>query len=176
MKYLRYLIFFFLVLGFLFFVMGFIKPTVKYGHEITVNKALQDAWAIQQDETKMKDWLKGFQSIELISGQKGKVGSKYKVVIKPEPDQPDFIMTETVVSVKEYDHMTLSLDSEMMVFDQTTSFTENDGKTTIKTESVVKGKGIMMRSMFALMDLFGGSFKKQEVENIENLKKVIESS
>jgi len=34
----------------------------------------------------------------------------------------------------------------------------------------------MMRSMFAMMDLLSSSFEKQEIENIENLKEVINSN
>ena len=111
----------------------------------------------------------------MISGEAGTAGSKYKVVVQPE-GQPDFEMTETIVSVQEFEQMSLNFDSDMMLFDQTTSFAEADGKTIIKTESTVEGKGMMMRSMFALMEMFTGSFKKQEVENIEALKKVIEEN
>ena len=64
----------------------------------------------------------------------------------------------------------------MMGFEQTTTFSEADGKTTIKTDSKVSGKGMMMRSTFALMEILGGSFQAQEVKNIEALKKVIEQN
>ena len=33
-----------------------------------------------------------------------------------------------------------------------------------------------MRSMFAVMDLLSGSFQKQEAENFENLKKLIDEN
>ncbi len=175
MKFLKYL--FFLIIGLVlaFIAVGFIHPTINYGHEITVNKSAKEAWAVQQDESKFGQWLEGFKSIDLISGEAGTVGSKYKVIVQPE-GQPDFEMIETVLSVKEFDHMRMELDSDMMLFDQTTSFAEADGKTTIKTASTVNAKGMMMRSMFALMEIFGGSFKKQEVKNIEALKKVIEEN
>ena len=35
---------------------------------------------------------------------------------------------------------------------------------------------MMMRSMFALMETFGGAFQAQEVKNIEALKKVVEEN
>ena len=176
MKILKYLLY--LIGGFLFFFLaiGFIKPSVNYGHEITVNKSLKEAWAVQQDESKLGEWLTGFKSIDLISGEAGEVGSKYKVVVNPEEGQPDFEMTETVISKSEFDHMALSFDSEMMLFDQTIYFSETDGKTTIKTDSKVSGKGMMMRSLFALMEMFSGSFQAQEVKNVEALKKVIEEN
>ncbi len=176
MKFLKYLFFFVVGLYLVILAIGFIKPTVEYGHEITVNKSIEEAWAVQQDVTKLDQWLQGFKSIDLISGESGKVGSKYKVIVSPGEGQPDFEMTETLVSLKEFDNISLAFDSEMMLFDQTTTFREKDGKTIIKTDSKVKGNGMMMRSMFALMEMFTGSFQAQEEKNIEALKKVIEEN
>ena len=110
-----------------------------------------------------------------MSGELGEVGSKYKVTVKPSPEEPDFVMTETIISKKENDHMTLNMDSDFMVFDQTSSFSERNGKTVITTDSKVVGKGMAMRSIFAIMGM-AGMFKSQEVENIEALKRVIESN
>ena len=176
MKFLKYLLYLIGGLLFIFLAIGFIKPSVNYGHEITVNKSLKEAWAVQQDESKLGEWLTGFKSIDLISGEAGEVGSKYKVVVNPEEGQPDFEMIETVISKSEFDHMSLSFDSEMMLFEQTTSFTETNGKTIIKSDSKVSGKGMMMRSLFALMEMFSGSFQTQEVKNVEALKKVIDEN
>jgi len=67
----------------------------------------------------------------------------------------------------------LHFDSDIMIFDQKTIFTERNGKTKIKTESKVGGKGMMMKSMFAIMEMLGGSFQAQEEKNLEALKKVI---
>ena len=176
MKILKYILFTIVGLAIIFFAIGLIKPSVNYGHEITVNKSLNEAWAVSQDESKANQWIAGLKSIELISGEKGTVGSKYKVVVNPGEGQEDFEMIETVVSIKEYDHIEMNFDSEMMDFAQTISFKEADGKTTIKTDSKVMAKGIMMRSMFALMETFGGVFQAQEEKNIEALKKVIEEN
>ncbi len=173
MKVLKYFIFAILVFFLLFFLIGLIKPAVNYGHEITVNKSIEEAWSVTQDESKYPQWLKGFKSMELISGERYKEGSKYKVIVNPGEGQEDFEMTETLVALKEFDHVEMHFDSDMMGFEQIISFKENDGKTTVKTDSKVLGKGIVMRSMFALMEMFTGSFTKQETENMENLKTVI---
>jgi hypothetical protein len=176
MKFLKYTLYFILGLVLVFFALGFLKPSVSYGHEITVSKSIKEAWAVQQDETKFGQWLAGFKSIELISGKQGEVGSTYKVVVKPSEEEPDFEMIETLVAKKDFEQVQLSFDSDMMLFEQTTSFSEVDGETIIKTHSKVSGKGMLMRSMFALMELVGGSFQAQEVKNIETLKGVIEEN
>lgn len=173
MKILKYLLFLLIALIVLFFAAGLIKPNIKYGHQITVDKPIAEAWAVHKDDSKFNQWLEGFKSIEIVSGEPEAVGSKYKVIVEPGEGQPDFEMIETIISFKENDHIELQFDSDMMRFDQITSFSQKDGKTVIKTDSKVTGNGMIMRSMFALMDLFTGSFQSQEMKNIEALKKVI---
>ena len=85
-------------------------------------------------------------------------------------------MIETLESIKENEHVKMHFDSDVMDFKQTISFSENNGETTIKSESQVMGKNIMMKSMFALMEMMGSAFQKQEEININGLKKVIESN
>ena len=173
MKILKYVLYVAIGLAIFFVAIGMMKPSVSYGHKIHTNKSVQEAWGVTQDISKYGQWLDGFKSIDLISGEQGTVGSKYKVIVNPEEGQPDFELIETVISIKEFDHVKLHFDSDMMDFDQTISLSETDGKASVKTESTVRGKGIMMRSMFAVMEMFGGAFQKQEESNIDNLKKVI---
>jgi len=175
MKILKYILFVILALVIIFFIIGLTKPAVNYGHDITVNKPIKEAWGVTQDESKYTQWLEGFKSIELISGEENNVGSKYKVIVKPE-GQPEFEMIETLVSLEELDHVTLYFDSEFMDFEQTISFKEANGMTTVKTDSKVIGKNIISRSMFAIIEMFTGSFTKQETKNIDALKRVIEEN
>ncbi len=176
MKILKYILYAIIGLSIIFFAIGLMKPSVSYGHEITVNKSLKEAWAVSQDQSKLGQWLDGFKSIELISGEKGKVGSKYKVIVSPGDGQPDFEMIETVISVKEFDHVKLKFDSDFMDFEQVISFQEKDGMTAVKTDSEVVGNNLMSRSMFAIMEMTIGAFSGQEELNIEELKKVIQDN
>ncbi|MEO1513429.1 MAG: SRPBCC family protein [Bacteroidota bacterium] len=176
MKTLQYALYTVAAIVGLFFLAGLLKSSVSYGHEVTVNKSIEEAWAVSQDESKYSQWLEGFQSIELISGEKGAVGSKYKIVVDPGDGQDLFEMVETVVSVKEFDHVSMEFDSEMMDFEQTMSFTKEGEQTRIKTESKVIGKSLGTRSMFAIMEMVLGAFTAQEAKNIEALKTLIENN
>jgi len=176
MKIIKYLLYLIGGLLVIFFAFGLLNPSVNYGHEIQVNKSAKEAWAVSKDESKYAQWLEGFKSIELLSGEQDAIGSKYKVVVQPAPDQPEFEMTQTIADFKEFEYATLHFDSDMMDFEQTISFNEADGKTTIKSDSNVKGKGIMMRSMFAMMETLGGTFTAQEAKNFENLKKLVDEN
>jgi hypothetical protein len=176
MKFLKYLLYILLGLIIIFFATGFIVPKVNYGHKISVNKSVKEAWAVTQDESKYDQWLEGFKSMELISGEYGAVGSKYKIIVNPGEGQEDFEMIETVVSIKEFEEIYSQYDSDMMDFEQTMLFDEADGISTVETKSTVMAKSAMMRSMFALMEILGGAFQSQEEKNIEALKKLIEEN
>jgi len=175
MKILKYILFFILALVVIFFAFGIFKPTVTFGHEITVDKPAKETWAIAQDVSKFDQWIEGFKSMELISGEQGKPGSKYKVIVSPGEGQEDMEMIETFKSVKEYELIEMSFENEAMNMDYSVSHSESNGKTTIKTHAKSKGKNIFFRSMFAIMDMFG-MFNAQEKKNVEALKKVIEEN
>lgn len=176
MKILKYLLFVIVGLIVLFFAIGLLKTSVNYGHEITTTKSVQEAWAVTQDASKYAQWLEGFKSIELISGEQNEIGSKYKVVVQPGEGQPEFEMTQTLVAFKEFEHATLHFDSEMMDFEQTISFAEAEGGSTVTSDSKVMGKSLPMRSMFAIMEMLGGAFTTQEAKNFENLKVLIDEN
>ncbi len=157
-------------------LLGFIKPELNYGHTITADKPLKEAWGVAQDETKLIEWIDGFVSGELIEGEKNKAGAKYKIRVKPSPEEDEFEMTETIVSIREFEHVDLHFETEFGQFDQKMSFIDQDDKTQISTECVVKSDNYFMRTMFAAMELFTGSFQSQEEKNIDQLKKVIEEN
>ncbi len=157
-------------------MVGLFKSEVNYGHTIEVNKPLKEAWAVSQDDSKFDQWLKGFKSIELLSGQKNVAGSTYKVIVNPGNGQPDFEMIETLESIKEFEKVRLLFDSDVMDFDQTILFSETNSGSKIQTVSIVKGKNPITKSVFALMEMFTNTFQKQETENIENLKTLIENN
>lgn len=176
MKILRYALLAFVAIVLLFFAVGLFKPSIQYGHEITVEKPVKEVWAIVQDESKYDQWLEGYQSMQLIEGRQNEVGSKYKVIVDPGEGQPEFEMIQTLMATQEFEKVHLHYDSDFMDMDQHYTFTESEGKSTFRTQATVRPKGMMMRSMFALMEIFAGSFTAQETKNIEALKKVIQEN
>lgn len=174
MKIIKYILLAIIFLVILFFAMGLMNPSIKYGAKITVDKPLEETWEFTQDETHYHKWLEGYQSMELIEGEHNQVGSRYKVIVQPAPDQPEFEMIETIKAIKENDFVTLHFDSDMMDFEQTIYHSFSNGKTTVRSDSEVIGKNLVMRSMFALMETLGGSFTTQEQKNFDALKIALE--
>ncbi|NRB51678.1 MAG: SRPBCC family protein [Saprospiraceae bacterium] len=176
MKILRYALLAVVAIVLLFFAVGLFNPSIQYGHEITVEKPVEEVWAIVQDESKYDQWLEGYQGMELIEGRQNEVGSKYKVVVDPGEGQAEFEMIQTLKALEEFNQVHLHYDSDFMDMDQHYTFSESNGQTTFSTQADVRPKGMMMRSMFALMEMLSGSFTAQETKNIEALKKVIEAN
>jgi len=175
MKFLRTFLIVIASLALVFASYGYFKKSVNYGAEISVNKPISEVWDLHKDHTKFDQWLEGFKSIEHLTGEKDAIGSTYKVIVNPGEGQDDFEMIETVVGFKENEYVDLHFDSDMMVFEQKTSFKESGGQTIVTTESKASGKGIAMRAMFGAMEMFAGSFAKQEQKNLDALKKMIEA-
>ena len=176
MRILKYLLFAILAITVLFFGMGILKPTIKYGHEITVDKPIQEAWAIAKDESKYDQWLKGYKGMELIEGEQDAPGSKYKVTVEPGDGQPEFEMIQTIIDIKDFEKVELNYDNDFMIVDQIMNYSESNGKTTITSQASVAPKGMVYKSMFAMMEILFGAFTAQEQENMEKLKILIEKN
>ena len=77
MKYIISIIF---LLVLIFFGMGIYTTSVIYECKITVDKPVKEAWAVLQDESKVSEWILGYQRTEHISGTprtKGAVSNVY---------------------------------------------------------------------------------------------------
>jgi len=169
MKYLKYLFGIIALLILFFIAKGFITPSISYESEITVEKSIQEAWAVMNDESKISEWLKGMKEMEHISGEKGTVGAvtKYTFV---ENDQESIIF-ETIKEIRPDEGITMDFVMEgVMTMNYKVDYTEKNGKTHIKSSTVTTGEGMLMRSMVSFMT---GSMQAQEDENMGNLKKLI---
>lgn len=155
----------------IFFALGMISPQVTYSTEIEVDKPLDESWAVYTDETKLTEWLEAVESIELQSGNQNEVGSTYLITIDQGGEK--MTMTEEITAFQVNELMSMKFDNE--AFGQTLDvhFKENEGKTIITTNAVMEGKGMVMRSIFAMMK---GTMEDQDLKNMTNLKEVIEAN
>tara|TARA_B100000497_G_C7658064_1_gene396211 strand:- start:992 stop:1492 length:501 start_codon:yes stop_codon:yes gene_type:complete len=144
---------------------------VEYSSHVSINKPLKEVWAVYQDEGKMRDWLEGFESIELVKGNRNDIGSEY--IVKMNQEGQTFEIKETLKSYKEFENINFDFDNEMMLMNYNTEFTENEIGTTIHSRSIVRGHGILMRAM---MPFIKGSMIAQEEKNLRGLKEVIEAN
>lgn len=172
MKYLKYLLGIITVIALLFIGKGMLTPSLSYSSEIMVNKSINEAWAVMNDESKISQWLKGIKEVEHVSGEKGTVGAVTKYTFDEEGQESTIL--ETIHAIRPNEHIAMDFVMEgVMIMDYQVDFTEKDGKTHLKSSTVTKGVGMFMRSMVSFMK---NSMQDQEDENMNNLKKLIEEN
>ena len=171
MKYLKYIFGIIAVLIIVFLALGLIKPEISYDCEIEVNKPVAEAWAVTQDEEKLKDWLPTIQKVEHISGTPGTVGAVSNVYF--DNDGQMMSIKETITDIVPEKSISMTYESDFMNMDYTLNMTSANGKTKINTSTTTEGTGIISKSM---MVLIAGSIEAQEETNLANLKKTIEGN
>ncbi len=172
MKYLKYLLGIIALLVIIFIGRGILTPSLSYNSEIMVDKPINEAWAVMNDESKISQWLKGIKEVEHVSGEKGTVGAVTKYTF--DEDGQESIIFETIKTIRPNEHITMDFLMEgVMEMNYQVDFTEKDGKTHIQSSTVNKGIGMFMRSMLSFMK---NSMQAQEDENMSNLKKLIEEN
>ena len=171
MKFFKYLLLLLLLLVLLFFVKGLLTPTIEYSCQVNVNKSAKEAWAVMSDESNLPKWIKGFKRTELISGTANTKGAISNVYV--EENGQEMMMQETINEIRPYEklHMTFAMD--FMDMDYIISFNEVDGKTDISSKSVTSGNGMIAKSIVSFMPK---AMKEQEQENLNSLKKLIETN
>ena len=172
MKFVKYFFVLLLSLILLFVAKGFLTPSISYSSEITVEKPLKEAWAVMSDESKTSLWLEGIIDSELVSGQKGEIGSVTKYTFSNK-GQETYIY-ETLKSIEEEKYVDIDFVIEgVKTMDYRMDFSFLDGKTVIKSSTTTTGDGMLMRSMLSFMQ---NSMLEQEEKNMNNLKKVIDQN
>ncbi len=152
-----------------FLAPAFLKPKLDHQNTVTINKSPEDVWKKMMDTENMGKWLKGFKSIETLSGEQGTVGSKYKIVVEEEGHR--FEAVETVKEVKENEKFAFILDGDVLTNDVVVTLT-NKGLITDYTQAeTIEGKGFFMRAMFYWMQ---SSFSTRSKKNLESFKKYVE--
>lgn len=171
MKILKYLLILIVVLVLFFIGKGLLTPSISYDCEVTIDKPASETWAVMSDETKITDWIKGFKKSELVSGTPNTVGAVSKMYI--EENGQEMVMEETITAVKPNELMAMTFTMDFMNMDYEMQLSEKDGKTHIKTKSKTTGNGIFAKSIVSFMT---GAMKDQEDENLNSLKRLVESN
>ena len=171
MKYFKYLLGIIACLVIGFFLLGMIKPELSYECEIMVEKPIAECWAVSQDETKMADWLAGYQQIKPISGEPGKIGSIADVYFNNEGQE--MIIRETITKIEPNESISMLFESDFMNMNYKFSMRSINGQTKIFSNTTAIGNGAISKSIMVLM---GSFIKGQEELNLAMLKKTIESN
>ncbi|MFZ1704307.1 MAG: SRPBCC family protein [Saprospiraceae bacterium] len=171
MKYLKYTLYFLIILIVIFFGMGIITPQVSYESEVTVDKSLEESWAVMSDESRVTEWLTDIKRMEHKSGIPNTVGAVSTIYV--EDNGQEMMMEETITALEPNKRIAMTFTMDFMKMDYEMSLSQKEGKTLIKSNTTTVGNGMFAKSMLAFMPK---AMKKQEDKNMHNLKKVIDEN
>ncbi|MFK8046541.1 MAG: SRPBCC family protein [Crocinitomicaceae bacterium] len=131
---------------------------MKYSCSIEINSPIEKVIKQWQDENHFKEWQDGFQSIELINGEKNAENSKSKIVLQQGKRRIELI--ETIIANDLPAAKKASYEHIHMTNTQTSRFEKlEDNKTRYISEvEYTQFNGLMPKLM---AKLFPGMFKKQ---------------
>ncbi len=170
MKILIYVVGFILTCFVGFYIIGVVKPTVKYETSIIINRPAQQTWDVFSNEKLLNQWMQGYDHIEKIKLEPFQTGAEYKLVLKENNQQFDInqkVISAIPASVYEY-----ILDNPVLQNHIKISFKEPQQFTTeVVISNEVEAKNWFLKSLFVF---FKSQFKSQDDLNLQALKKLVE--
>jgi hypothetical protein len=159
-----------IIIGFL--LIGVIWPSIRYENKIEIDRTAQETFAQFNDSAKMKNWITGLKDLKMVNGNWNDLGSKYQIVV--EQEETTYIMYETLTGIVPGKLYAFVLENDVLINEVEIRFAQkNPGTTELVIKNKVRGKNIFWRSLFPF---FKGLFKKSDLENYQNLKKMIEGT
>jgi len=155
-----------LIIGFL--SVGLINPSFQFSSSVLVNTSPQNCWTIYHDTTRMKNWLPGFKSLKLTSGQYMQAGSEYELILKQDEV---YVMSERLKEIAEPATVTYELNNDVMRSEYTYSFTPEGEGSKIESTYQITGNNLFWKSMLFFTRSYIHSGTK---EQLTLLKKEIE--
>lgn len=140
---------------------------MKYRCSVLINKPIDEVVKLWEDESNFHQWQDGFQSIELISGEKNKEGAVSHILIQQ--GKMKIELKETVLVNDLPKEKTAKYVHKHMTNTQTTRFLSSSNSATeyISEVEYTQLNGITLKIM---AKLFPGKFKAQSEKWMEQFK------
>ncbi len=146
---------------------------MKFTCSVVINKPIEELVDLVMDPNNLAHWQDGYEGIEYLSGDPGKVGSKSRLQYKMGKRSMDLIET---IEKNNIPHEFLALyEHSHMVNRMQVLFEKLDDETTRYVSNIhyIKFNGFMPKLMARL---FPGMFKKQVQKWLDQLKVFAEST
>ena len=155
----------------LLFIIGSALPDVNYSNSIEVNKSPEKAWSVFADESKMAEWMSGFKSINRISGEENKPGSKYELVISEGGE--DVVLTEEVTNFIENELYSFKFYNEDVRGTAEIIFTPTSTDTNITSNNTLKGNSFLLN---IFIPFFKNNIKSHGQNDYNRLRELIDNN
>lgn len=170
MRILKVLVIILAVLILIFLSIGLFVDSYEYESSIQVQASPEKCWKVYNDTKLMSQWVPGFESLTLKSGELMKVGSTYEFVINDHDEK--MVMSEAIKEVSEPNSISYELNNDVLKSEYTFSFKGDSTSTTINSHHKVTGNNLIWKSILFLSK----SYMESSVqEQLTGLKRVIET-
>lgn len=170
MKILIYVVGFIVTCFIGFYVIGLVKPTIVYESKITINRPVQQTWAVFSNEKLLAQWMQGYDHLEKIKSEPFLTGAEYILFLKEKNQLFEIkYIVKNAIPEKKYEY---DLDNAVLQNHVNISFSEPQQFTTeVIIINEVNAKNWFLRSLFVF---FKSQFKSQDELNLEALKRLVE--
>lgn len=145
---------------------------MKYQCAIRIDKPLATVWEFLINPDNLRLWSQGFETWELLSGEPGTVGARYKITYRE--NGKDTVFTDELLELAEHQSVRASKRHETMYITLFNRFIDHEGSS---TEIV---SDVEVQFLTALFKTLGpglkGEFVKRQNNDFATLKQVLESS
>lgn len=144
---------------------------MKYSAEIDINLPIDRVVELFDDPDNMKQWMKGLQHFESLSGTPGQEGAKSKLRFQMGKREIEMIETITIRNLPQEFTGTYEAPGVFNIV-KNRFISVSSNKTKYVTEQEFQFKSFFMKIMGFLMP---GAFKKQSMQYLKDFKTFAES-
>jgi uncharacterized membrane protein len=138
---------------------------------VTINAPVSKVWQKFMDPDSLKYWLSGFISIQHLSGEPGKSGSKSKMIFLER--KKEMTVHEEVVKVIEGTEYAFKIVHPSLFIYNHVYLSANNGQTILRQETEMHPQQFMLK---IIMPLMKGSMKQRTLKDLQRFRKFIESN
>ena len=171
MKILKWFLILVALLALVFFGKGLLTSSVEYECEVSVDKPVEEVWAVMSDTSRSGEWIEGYLRTEPISGDHGTVGAVSNIFV--DNNGQELSMEETIKELIPNEKIAMTFTMDFMDMDYAMSVSEEGEGSKITSYSKATGNGIFAKYMVAFMP---SAMKKQENKNLGLLRDAIENN
>lgn len=145
--------------------------SIKYTLEQVINQPLDKVIGLMDNPDNLKEWQPGFVSLEHISGEHGKIGSKSRLTY--DMGKRQVVMIETITKIDLPNELNVTYDADKVFNIQNNRFEKVDDNTT----KWISESEFQLSGYMKIFNLFGkGMFKKQSQIYLDKFKEFAERS
>lgn len=153
-----------------FILLGVFFSDFEYRNSVVVKASPERCWNVFHDPSSMNDWMPGFKSLTLKSGEHLQKGSVYEVVITDNGET--MVMKETITDIEPGQSVSYKLTNDVLTSDYRFTFSPlSDNQTRIESHYAVTGKNLLWRSVLFLSK---SMIRQSTQEQLEGVKKIAE--